>query len=297
MLPPVTIYTNNDDIKYAMFDVNEVISDEIRKNGCWNYPAIDICDKVLAVADQGSRVIDVGAGLGSFTVPLAIKYANKHIFSAFEPIHPLFLQLCTNTLLNNLDNVKNYNTALSNFNDTVDAPILEINSCGNHGSYSFVKNINDLRNMAPSAKTDVYEFRTLDSYRFAKVGVIKVSAPGMELEVLTGANETISMSKHPPVIFEAWSNEWYKYQKEAIIDFFQKHGYEHYCFMGEHIMAFKTYAQWNDCINGGAQSLQSTPTNQTAVDAANTTQTSSSFKISEQHHDTKAVLQNQVVLR
>ena len=293
MLPPVTIYTNNDDIKYAMFEVEEIISNEIRRNGCWNYPAIDICDKVLALAEHGGRVVDVGAGLGSFTVPLAIKYANKHIFSSFEPIQPLFLQLCTNVLLNNLDNVKVYNAALSNFNDTVNAPILEVDTCGNHGSYSFVKNINELRNMAPSAKTDVFEFKTLDSYRFAKVGVIKVSAPGMELDVLNGANETISMSNHPPVIFEAWSNEWYKYQKEALLDFFQKHGYEHYCFMGEHIMAFKTYAQWNDCVNGApaAQPVAAPTATHTPTTGG------SSFKFTEQHHDTKSVLQNQTVLR
>jgi len=110
---------------------------------------------------------------------------------------------------------------------------------------------------------------------------------------LNGANETISMSNHPPVIFEAWSNEWYKYQKEALLDFFQKHGYEHYCFMGEHIMAFKTYAQWNDCVNSApvAQPVAAPTATHTPTTGG------SSFKFTEQHHDTKSVLQNQTVLR
>ena len=294
MLPPVTLYTNNNDIKYALFEVNEVISDEIRNNGCWNYPALEISDKVLASAPSGSRVIDVGAGLGSFSIPLAIKYENKHIFSSFEPIHPLFLQLCTNTLLNNLSNIKTYNVALSNFNDVVDAPILEVDKCGNHGSYSFINDINKLRNMAPSQITDVYEFRSLDSYRFANVGLIKISAPGMELDVLNGANDTVSNNNHPPIIFEAWSNDWYKYQKEAILEFFKKHAYEHYCFMGEHIMAFKTYSQWNDWVNGSA--ADKLPAQENKV-SDTSKPIGSSFKISEQHHDTKVVLQHQTVLR
>lgn len=294
MLPPVTLYTNNNDIKYALFEVNEVISDEIRKNGCWNYPALEIADKVLASAPSGSRVIDVGAGLGSFSIPLAIKYANKHIFSSFEPIHPLFLQLCTNTLLNNLSNIKTYNVALSNFNDVVDAPILEVDTCGNHGSYSFNMDINKLRNMSPSLITDVYEFRSLDSYRFANVGLIKLSAPGMELDVLNGANDTVSNNNHPPIVFEAWSNDWYKYQKEAILEFFKKHAYEHYCFMGEHIMAFKTYSQWNDWVNGSA--ADKLPAQENKV-SDTSKPIGSSFKISEQHHDTKVVLQHQTVLR
>lgn len=284
MLPSVTIHTNANDVKYALFDVNEVISDQIRKNGSWNDAGLDLCDKVISKLPTGSRIIDVGAGLGSFTVPLAIKYANHHIFSAFEPMHSLFLQLCTNTLLNNLSNVKNYNVALANFADLVDAPILEIDRCANHGSYSFIKDINAVRNMPPAEVNDIFEFKTLDSYRFAKVGLIKVSAPGMELDVLNGASETIVQNNFPPVLFEAWSADWYKYQKEALIGFFQKHGYEHYCFLGEHVMAFKTAEQWNIYMND-APVPSETP-------VANT-----DYVIKEQHHDTKSVLENQVVLR
>lgn len=289
MLPSVTIYTNKNDVKFALYDVFEVISEQIKTNGCWNEAGLDICDKVIASLPEGSRIIDVGAGLGSFTIPLAIKYANHHIFSTFEPMHSLFLQLCTNTLLNNLSNVKNYNIGLANFTELVDAPILEIDRCANHGSYSFVKDINKLRNMPPASVNDVFEFRTLDSYRFAQVGLIKVSAPGMELEVLNGATETIIQNGFPPVLFEAWSVDWYKYQKEALLAFFQKLGYEHYCFMGEHIMAFKTFDQYNQIVNG-TSAVTSTDTTETRVDNTN-------FVVKEQHHEINSVIENQVILR
>ena len=292
MLPPVTIYTTPDDIKYVLYgspsrSYSEVISDEIRKKGVWNKGCLDFCDKVLGSYKEPMRVIDVGGGLGSFSIPLAIKYANRHIFSSYEPMHSLYLQLCANVLLNNLSNVKTYNTALADFADTLDAPILDVERCANHGSYSFIENINFLRGMAVDGPKEPFEFRTLDSYRFAKVGLLKVSAPGMELQVLKGASETIISSGFPPILTEAWSIDWYKDQKQKIIEFFQSHGYEHYCMMGEHIMAFKTQDQYNSIMENVQQ-------NNNVVNTPRVDNTTGEFSINERNHDIEQVLQNQV---
>jgi hypothetical protein len=64
--------------------------------------------------------------------------------------------------------------------------------------------------------------------------------------------------------------------------------------MGEHIMAFKTYSQWNDWVNGSA--ADKLPAQENKV-SDTIKPIGSSFKISEQHHDTKVVLQHQTVLR
>lgn len=280
MLPSITIYTTPDDLKYALFDQPEVISDVIRASGTWNQPIVDICDKVLAKAEHGSRVIDVGAGIGSFAIPLAVKYANHHIFSCFEPLPVLNLQLSTNVLLNNLSNVRVYQYGLANFEKTMDAPVLEVDNCGNHGSYSFNQEINRLRNMPSSQQNDVYEFRKLDSFNFAKIALIKISTPGMELEVLKGAREAIIINNFPPVMFESWSMDWYKSTKEDVLEIFKSLGYEHYCYMGEHIMAFKTQAQYNRIMSDDL------PTEKVA-----------SFSVTEQFHETKSVLESQAPLR
>ena len=53
MLPELRIYTTPDDIKYLLFEQNEVISDEIRNNGIWNGAWFDLAEKVLAKGHSG----------------------------------------------------------------------------------------------------------------------------------------------------------------------------------------------------------------------------------------------------
>jgi len=279
MLPPIKIYTTPGDLKYALFDQSDVISDAIRNNGVWNSACLDLCDKVLTKNPGGGRVIDIGAGFGSFSIPLAAKYGNQFIFSAFEPLPIINSQLNTNVFLNMLSNVRVFNIALSDGPDLQELPTLDYERSGNHGSFSLDMKTNVMRNIPNSGENDVFEFRTLDSYRFANVRLIKVSAPGMEYKVLHGAAETLMNSGFPPVLFEAWSVDWFKEEKAKLIDFFASRGYEHYVMLGEHIMAFKTQAQYESLF-------VETP----SVELA-------SFTVVEQSHDATSVLQNQAALR
>jgi FkbM family methyltransferase len=278
MLPELRIYTTPEDIKYILFEQPEVISDEIRNRGVWNEPCLDLCNKVLSKS-SGGRVIDIGAGFGTFSVPLALKHGERFIFSAFEPLNTINQQLNANILLNNIDNIRAYPFGLGDKNTLVDAPVLDVRHSSNHGSYSFDVKTNVARNMPNSGNNEVYEFRTLDSFRFAGVKLVKISAPGMELAVLQGAAETLAQSDWPPVIFESWSMEWYKEERAKVLDFFASRGYEHYVMIGEHIMAFKTKAQHDFAINESP-----------AAEIG-------SFTISEQSHDISSVLQNQAALK
>ena len=97
MLPELRIYTTPDDIKYLLFEQNEVISDEIRNNGIWNGACLDLAEKVLAKGHSG-RVIDIGAGFGSFTLPLALKHLLLLISSVIWMVLP-FNQLALMKLL------------------------------------------------------------------------------------------------------------------------------------------------------------------------------------------------------
>ena len=277
MLPELRIYTTPDDIKYMLFEQSEVISDEIRKHGIWNAPCLELCEKVLAKGHNG-RVIDIGAGFGSFTLPLALKH-HGYTYTAFEPLPVINAQLSANILLNYLDNVRAYSYALSNAEKLLDAPMLDVYSSGNHGSYSFDQRINQLRGMVPYEKSDVYEFRTLDSFRFANVKLIKISTPGMELRVLNGMAETLVNNNFPPIVFELWDLDWYKEEKAKVLDFFASRAYEHYVVLGQHMMAFKTKAQHDYVLSNGP-----------APELGN-------FTVLEQSHDTTSVLQNQAALK
>jgi len=277
MLPQLKLYETPDDIKYVLFEQSDIISDEIRKNGNWNIAGLELCDKILSNSDSG-RVLDIGAGFGTFSIPLAIKHGQKFIFSAFEPLTVINQQLNANILLNSLDNIRAYPFGISDKNELIDAPILDVHYSNNHGSYSFDAKVNAFREIPNFDNNEVYEFRTLDSFRFANVKLIKISTPGMELKVLQSASKTLENNNSPPVLFESWTNDWYKEERIKVMDFFASRAYEHYVILGEHVVAFKTKAQ-HDII------LNSIPTTKIA-----------SFSVSEQSHDLTHVLNSQGAL-
>lgn len=276
MLPKLNVYTTQDDIKYLLFDQPEVISDEIRNNGIWNAGCLELCHKLLSKSTPG-RVLDIGAGFGAFTLPLALKH-HSFTYTAFEPLPVIHKQLCANVLLNSLENVRTYAYALGDKSELLDAPILDVKLSNNHGSYSFDQHVNKMRNMVAHDRSDVYEFRTLDSFRFANIKLIKISTPGMEFKVLQGMSETLFKSEFPPVLFESWSLDWYKEEKAKVLDFFASRGYEHYVMLGEHIMAFKTKSAHDYIISEGS-----------APELGH-------FKVVEQEHNTTSVLENQAPL-
>ena len=276
MLPEIKIHTTEDGIKYALYDQPEVISDEIRRYGSWNPGCFEISKKILEKKPSGT-VIDVGAGLGAYIVPIAHKFKEKFSYVAFEPIPALYNQLSTNLLLNGVSGfVSAKPFALSNKNEIVDAPILDIARTNNHGSYSFNEEINKLRGMVSNSKTEKYEFKTLDSLGLKNVVLIKLSAPGMEFDILDGARETIISNNFPPVSFECWTNDWYADKRAKILDFFASHAYEHYLNLGEHMVAFKTMSQYNHYML-----------------AEKDVEVIGAFQVTEQEHSTESVLESQ----
>lgn len=240
MLPEVKVHTTANGTRYALFAQPEIISDEIRRNNFWNVYNLEIADLVLQ-EKKNKRVIDAGAGQGSFTIPLAIKYNNNHIFDSFEPVPGLCAQLNANALLNRLDNVRSHRLGLSVENSVVDHPIFDFASM-NHGAFSFLMDAYTQRNIPVPNQVDVYEIRKLDDYRFASVGLIKITVSGMELEVLQGAKEIIQQNENPALIVECWSNEWYKQRKEQILQLIREYGYMQVIQRRDYIFAFKDEA-------------------------------------------------------
>lgn len=239
MLPEVKIHTTANGTRYALFAQQEIISDEIRRNNFWNVYNLEIADIVLQ-ENKNKRVIDVGAGLGSFTIPLAIKYNNSYIFDSFEPVPGLCAQLNANALLNKLDNVRCYRNGIGSENLIIDHPIFDFSST-NHGSFSFLMEAYHERKIPVPNQVDVYEIRRLDDYRFASVGLLKITASGMELEVLQGAKEIITQNENPPIIVECWGSEWYKERKEKIHALLKEYGYMQILNRRDYIFAFKDH--------------------------------------------------------
>ena len=277
------IYTTPNDIRYLLVEHEELISDVIRRDGVWGSQYLTLAEKILRNSQPG-RVIDVGAGFGTFTVPLAIIYDGVHCFDAIEPLPKINMQLSANILLNNLDNVNVHKFVAANTNDrAVEFAALDFDRSANHGSFSFNSNLDAVRGIPETDRKDVYEYRKLDDLHFGNVRLIKVTTPGMEFDVFMGMYETLAASNWPPVIFEAWTLDWYKEERARAMDFFAARGYEHYVVMDDHVAAFKTKSEAEHlCSETSALKLEPNK------------EKSSEFTFTVQEHDREDVLKHQV---
>jgi FkbM family methyltransferase len=149
------------------------------------------------VSDNGV-VLDIGAHVGFFTIPIAQRAAQVH---AFEPnpesAHYLHINVEQNGLLSK---VVEHPIALGSQEQKVDME--DIGDKEDHSS----------RHVREGGAIPM---RTLDSFEFPKVDVIKIDVEGYEPEVLEGARSLIE--KHQPVIlFEVNLPALRKYGRQSL---------------------------------------------------------------------------------
>jgi len=141
---------------------------------------MDELSELLKLIAPSDVVVDIGAHIGSLTIPLARRASVVH---AFEPSPTTFQYLKKNIAQNNV-NVVAYEVALGAQNTEV--AITERDGTS-RASNTIVEG------------TGV-QMRTLDSYHLAPT-LIKIDVEGYEPEVLQGAQETIRTHR-PAVHFE-----------------------------------------------------------------------------------------------
>lgn len=182
---------------------NDFLSRAILKGGFWEKYFKPWLDAVPV----DRSVVDVGAHIGFFTVYLGLK---GHEVYAFEPNPEVFEVLKMNVAANELQSrVTLYNGALydkegvelhvcmrwTHFPKTPDGRV-DMNEKGNSGNFTLV----DGEIEAPE---DGYLFqsKTVDSFGYTDVGLLKVDTEGCDLKVLQGARETIRRCR-PVICFE-----------------------------------------------------------------------------------------------
>lgn len=129
-------------------------------------------------------ILDIGAHIGTHTINLA-KCLNNGVVYAFEPQPKIFRELYYNLLLNNVQNVKLFNSAVGSENGKIELSPLCGDNEGGSGCYGSSGIFADLL--------------TIDSLNLNNVSLIKIDVEGMEDKVLEGAKETILRNK--PIIF------------------------------------------------------------------------------------------------
>lgn len=237
------IHTTQDDIKYALLSNLDYISSRIIADGTFDKINLDCTTELLAHVEPG-LVLDIGANIGSYTIPLA-KQHTQFVFHTFEVQRFVHLQLCTNIFINGLDNVHVHHNAISNENKKEVIRTLNIN-CTNVGGCSISETARSLRGDADSiySQHDLIDFKTIDSFDFNNVRLIKIDVEGMEREVLEGAAETIQRNNHPPVLFEAWSGTWFQQEYHKIFQALQQLEYNYIVrIQDDDFVAFQDQAQ------------------------------------------------------
>ena len=185
-----------DNYTYLCYE-NDTISNSLLEYGYWENELIKYAETFL---NDNSIILDIGANIGTWSIPLAIK--NRKVYS-FEPYDSSFYSLCGNIFLNNKEHIiYPYHSAITdNVNKKTSMYLSETINIG--GCKLIEKNDNN-------NKLNRYKLITLDSLKLEKINFIKIDVEGQELNVIKGGTKTILKNK-PVIFFECWdinSHHW-----------------------------------------------------------------------------------------
>jgi FkbM family methyltransferase len=202
---------------YFQMIANNPTVDDMIARGIYEFPLIQWCREFLGVE---STFIDIGAHIGTYSVYLS-QYSKRVI--AFECQNRQYECLTANIKNNGLVNVETHHLAVGSM---VGETVLHCNSVDG-GSSSVLGDVIQ-KFGTPLLSQETVKMTTLDAtlVDLTRIDLIKIDVEGAELHVLLGAISTLERCGYPPILFEAWPHEWYKYRREATIGFLTGLGYK-----------------------------------------------------------------------
>ncbi len=146
-----------------------------------------ILEKIYQHVKSGTVVLDIGAHIGTFTIPMAKAVGKNGTVYAFEPQRKIFRELCKNCELNGVANVICHRIAVGDQQQIIEMdketfPGSEGSTGIGHGG-------------------DIAEMRTIDSFNLKNVSFIKIDVERSEEQVLDGMIHTIQINQ-PVIIIE-----------------------------------------------------------------------------------------------
>jgi FkbM family methyltransferase len=155
----------------------------------------------LKIVRTGDIVLDVGANIGAFTVPLAKRVGMSGRVYAFEPQRIINQRLNANVALNNLPNVFVYHAAVGSYTGTINVPCVDYSVHANFASVSLADPTQYI-----GMPAEEVPLLTLDTLKFARLdgsaacpSFIKVDVELMEDQVLLGAQALLLRCR--PVLY------------------------------------------------------------------------------------------------
>ena len=153
-----------------------------------------LIDWALSMMDPSKVFVDIGAHVGTWTLPFAKQCAHVHSFECCPRTHNF---LCGNVALRRLDyDVTIHKTALGNHTGTL--PYYFRSEDGGGNSCIDFKD--------KECQSIPVPITTLDSFNLSNIGLIKIDVEGFEKEVFEGMQETLKRSGYPRIFFESWAD-------------------------------------------------------------------------------------------
>lgn len=178
---------------------------------------------LLKNVQSNSLYLDIGANVGTTTIPVALLHPNVIVHS-FEPNPAINIKLKQHIDMNAVNNVTVFNFGLSNKSSKSKFYFSSVKK-GNHGTSSLRRN----SDIPSPAEMDI-QLHTVDEHyqdNNIPISLIKIDVQGFEMEVLEGAQHTIKRFK-PVILFE--QEDHYQVdpeiQKSHCCNFFSCLGYE-----------------------------------------------------------------------
>lgn len=154
----------------------------------------------LQLIKPGDIVIDAGANIGAFTVPLAKVVGATGRIHAFKPQRLINQRLNANVAINDLTNVDVYYAALGNTTGEILVPHLNYNEDKNYGALSLISPLHRslVNYRVPMLTLDSIDFTNPMSSSKSCPSFIKIDVEFMEKYVLQGGKELIARCR--PII-------------------------------------------------------------------------------------------------
>jgi len=167
---------------------DDIVGRSLRTYGEYSEGEVSLFSQILR---PGDLALDVGANIGSLTIPMAHMVGREGRVFAFEPQHALAQLVAANSAINNV-NVKVFNVAMGATKSMVSIPDFE--------SYSLQYNYGRVEVGEAGHKNSMVSQLCLDDVSFpGPIRFAKIDVEGMEMDVLRGASALIS--RDLPILF------------------------------------------------------------------------------------------------
>ena len=179
---------------FCLDKVNDPIKNALRQGEIWEE---HVHKQVKKHALPGTTVLDVGAHIGTETIIMAQCVGSLGKVYTFEPQKKNFRELWANCLVNKVDDrVVLHRMAIGSTHKQVEIGRIVTSSDGEV----------DEGGIGIWGGGDVTEMRSIDSFNFDNVSLVKIDVEGCENDVLDGMVETIK--KNQPVIIIEICGGW-----------------------------------------------------------------------------------------